>query len=252
MRQAEKKPGIILRRTPYRDNHLIVAILFPDAVIDAICYGAKKETSAFAGDISDVALLEFTVKEKYLSDIAVVTSTTMITDYSKVQSRHERALPAVYAFEIILALRNAVMRDARFLRMTTAYLDALLCVTNAEEAKQCALAFETKTLVLLGMEPQFTLCARCGAPLERAAFFSPTLHDGVHASCATEFERQLPFGEEHQRALRFVKTTPFKNASALSCEQKILREASKALRENIASIAATSLKSAAVMDELVQ
>lgn len=169
--------ALVLREARYKEADKILTVLTKDeGKLTLRARGAVRRGSRIAAATQLLTFSDMTLfgnKGRWTLDEAAT-----IEEFRGLRARLPALALGAYFAELLETVSNEGEPDAAVLQLGLNSLYALsraLCPDGQIKA-----AFELRLMALTGYEPELTVCARCGAPVERA-WFSPA---GGAAYCA--------------------------------------------------------------------
>jgi DNA repair protein RecO (recombination protein O) len=224
---SSSTPAIVLRRTEYGDDDLIVALFtLEHGKQSVMAKYAKRSTKRFAGVLelfSEIKVVYATGRRK---GMPVLQEAILISPFAAIRADIKRTAYASYWAEVLnnwMETRQPQVRLYGLIRRVLADLDAGL--TSAE---QLNVLFQMRFLALAGLAPNLTHCVGCGALLEQTAAsrMGVDLARGglVCSRCAAGCRAGLSLSKGTVKQLRWIGAGEFHTAARMRFSPPALQE----------------------------
>lgn len=174
----KKLNAFFLKQIPYKDTSSIANFLTEESMLDALCYGVKKNNKNIGSDLSSHSKLSLTIYESKNGKLSTIKETSIIKNYKLIDRSPIATASAFYIKEIIL--NTALYFDTKYFILTEKTYEALeenekINTKNKNIYIEILLrAFEIKILYIMGLIPNIKNCVICQNDKTEKWFFSPS------------------------------------------------------------------------------
>lgn len=176
---------IVLRKTKLGESDLIVTMVDEAGrQLRAVAKGARKPNSPFASRLELYSECDVLLASGRSLDI--VKEARLVASNDRARRDMEHAACAAVIAELLDRTTQEDLENPKLFALASKTL-AALCETPSDRAPAIAAAFCLKAFAFLGVRPQLSACAVCGATLPSAGetWFSYREGGTVCASCRT-------------------------------------------------------------------
>lgn len=234
--------GLVLRRTPYRDNDAILSVLTADhGKISLTCRGGRSLKSKFHGFIHPYTYSNFLIDERF--GIFYIRELSPIAAFYEVGLSLERLTLMQYFCEVLEHISVPEQPDAAMMRLA---LNSLHLTAKTErDFRLLKAVFELRVMSIAGFCPDLTGCCRCGkrdAPIMRLDLIGGQLTCGacfasISEAASEEAQAMRVFSADDMpqllidippaalTAMRYLTTVPLERAFAFCIEDPLQRDA---------------------------
>jgi len=173
--------AIVLRRTDLGEKDRILTIFTREfGKLSAVAKGARRPGSKLSGTSEPFVYGKIMLASG--RDLDVVTQAEIKESFPHIRAEIHAVAYGVYFLELV----DRFVEDRQpNLDLFDALLSALYVLENGTDPELTARFFELRLLSILGYEPQFDSCLRCGRMVERERIaFSPSLGGIICGKCA--------------------------------------------------------------------
>ncbi len=160
----ESRRVIVLRKTKLGESDLILRCLGQDgSLVEAVAKGARKPTSSFASRLELYSCADVLLAQG--RGLAIVKEARLVEGNAALRSSFERSVAAAPAAELLTRVAQPDLEHPRLFDLTCAAFERM---ARAEGPAVLALvaAHLVKAMAMVGFQPSFSACSRCGAPVD--------------------------------------------------------------------------------------
>jgi DNA repair protein RecO (recombination protein O) len=250
MRISHVTSAIVLRTWPFGESDRIVSFLTENyGKMTGIAKGAKRSRKRFANSLEPFSFVTLRFQDRPHTSLAFVLGCDLQSGYTRLATSLEKIAYASYVVEITEGLIGE--RDEN--RLVFNHLrEGLIYLEERETSLIFLAAFELRLLKLVGYQPVFDSCGRCGVDRLRLAksAWHFSVRDGsvLCASCARlrkEVFSLTPPALELLTAIQNEGLTPLD----VCCTPSVLKEIRSVLSRFVQLQLSKDIKSASFLHE---
>lgn len=237
-----KVEGVILKRTPYKENDLILHVYTKDyGKIGIIAKGVKKITSKNAGAIQQLMISEFEIHlKKGLSSLVRASS---LQYFKHIQESIECEIVANYILEYYyryIEENNPNIEDYEML------VDSLKALELGYHPLLVYLLFNAFILKHNGVSVEVDGCVVCG----QSQVVSISLADGGFV-CSEHLRQRRAFDVSVLKAFRHIHKVSIQNIDSLYVDEKLYDELIHIMDAFVEEYTGISLKTKKFIEQIV-
>jgi DNA repair protein RecO (recombination protein O) len=226
MRASYATPAIVLRARPFGESDRIVSFLTADyGKITGIAKGAMRSRKRFANSLEPFALINLSFQDRSQSNLVFILTADLVLGYRQLATSLERISHAAYLVEItegLIGEREENIAIYQHLKGGLHYLE------QHGTSLRFLTSFELKLLRLVGYQPGWENCKRCGD--ERLAHVTDQWHFSLAEggilcdSCAHARRESLPLSTRAVEILKMLQSDPDELPAAVSLPFSVIAE----------------------------
>lgn len=222
-------PAFILRTWDLGESDLLVSFFEQGrGKLKGVARGAKRSKKRFGGLLSPFLLIQIEYFEKPGASLLRIEGGTLIHYYSSLYTDLGKLLVGCSLLEWM----QRVLPDGEgALEFFHLLKQAYECLDREKEADSLLWIFIVKSLVLLGMQPQFRICIHCRRPLGTSGIFGFSVPQGgpVCGHCVRKGTVTQRIHSETLVLLQNWLTSPLGDAVSSEVPERFLQEAETVL-----------------------
>lgn len=157
MERIEKRLGVVIKKSDYKENGHLITMLTPDGKETYIVRGSKKISSVTRNYVNLLTKMNFNCTTNM--KLNTLTEASIITTYLNIQEDIDKLNVAMVILEKVNFFGEEITNHKLLYDFVCLILDTL----NSTQYPYILLSlFEIKLLYLLGVSPELNKCVLCG------------------------------------------------------------------------------------------
>lgn len=251
MRASYATPAIVLRTRPFGESDRIVSFLTANfGKVTGIAKGAMRSRKRFVNSLEPFALINLSFQDTSPSNLVFILTADLVLGYRHLASSLERISHAAYLVEItegLIGEREENIAIYQHLKDGLGYLE------QHGTSLRFLTSFELKLLRLVGYQPVWENCKRCGDDrLARDAdhwHFSLVEGGILCGSCAHARRESLPLSAKAVKILKMLQLEPDELPATVSLPFSVIAEMRLVMLRFIQFHVDREIKSARFLDQ---
>jgi len=208
--EYSKTTGVALRITEYSESSQIITLCTKDfGKLQGIAKGARRQKHGGGAGMDLLDLCEVVLVRKAPPALNVIASWQVVDGFPGLRTDLNRLYAALYAAEFVSQATDEGDSEPQIYRLLVSFLRALARpaagATGSASPYPALLRFELLLLECVGLAPQTTACATCGAGVGEAPRFSPEAGGAVCRDCARGHADALAAPPETLKAMTLLR-----------------------------------------------
>jgi DNA repair protein RecO (recombination protein O) len=251
MRASYATPAIVLRTRPFGESDRIVSFLTANfGKVTGIAKGAMRSRKRFVNSLEPFALINLSFQDTSQSNLVFILTAELVLGYRQLASSLECISHAAYLVEItegLIGEREENIAIYQHLKDGLGYLE------QHGTSLRFLTSFELKLLRLVGYQPVWENCKRCGDDrlTQVAEHWHFSLVEGgiLCDSCAHARRESLPLSAKAVKILKTLQLEPDELPATLSLPASVIAEMRLVMLRFIQFHVDREIKSARFLDQ---
>jgi DNA repair protein RecO (recombination protein O) len=244
-----KTKAIVLRSLSYGEADRIITLYTPDfGRIKGIAKGAKRSQKRFGNTLEIGSYITVSFFEKETAELVRLNHCDLIRSLEGLRADIKKLAWASYLIELVNEMTGEKIPNRALFRLL---LFSLHWIDRGSLREEILRIFEIRLFSLLGYQPQFNACRRCGKTLQGEKIFFNAREGGVRcSSCAAQLSGLIPLSLGTIKTLHLAQTLPLEKVRRISFSGQSLKESEAVLSNFLAQYIGKDLKSKKFLAQL--